>query len=354
MSESSARLTLDALLSVIDAAVARVRSDGTLEALNDRMTALLETLSLRSSGCPWTSLPIGADHARVLRDHLESGVPTFSCAIELAGDGAPGRYVVRAAREIEGDWIWVLEDETPRLRAEAEVGRLHRLRTVGEALHGFVHDLNNSLGVVMGLSESYASGRVPTDHRKFFGGLASAAGDAAQMLRFVADFALARHRRHERIALPDFIDKLTAAVAEPARRNDVRVDVRLVDQPSVFWSSSAELAQVCIQLLRHAITTAGPDRRVEIVEFPIAKASVAFDIRVDGDATHDEGLARLLASPSRGTSTERLAGFRADVRAFLEAWLVLLLNGGRIDYRPDRSVDRVFRVAVPRARGEAR
>lgn len=246
----------------------------------------------------------------------------------------------------------LLEDRTTEARLLDRVARGERLAALQPVVGGVVHAMNNLLHLAMTLADLH--GGAPDAES------IALARRVVEMCRHSATVLGAVRAMSRAEALPWRVfrlgDVVGASVALHRKMGEL-AGVRIDEVPGaadrrVVVGPQPDLAAVLSQLFVHGVATAGPARRIEVttaVEDGPVGAQVAIELRVDGSPGLDEGLATILAEPSRSLGFHAAPGFAGDVVSLGPSLLSVRLAGGRLEVGVDGERRRL-RVTMPAGR----
>ncbi|SMF16440.1 PAS domain S-box-containing protein [Tistlia consotensis] len=211
---------------------------------------------------------------------------------------------LRGHPAIEG-FVFTLYDVTERARAARAMERAHALaeqasRAKSQFITNMSHELRTPLNAVIGFSEimsTEAFGPLGSeryrdyarDIRKSGEHLLSVVNDILDIGRIEAgELAL----KEDETSLGELVEHARKLVAPAAERRAIRIDVELLDQPSLL-GDPAKLRQVLINLLSNAVKFSNDGGRVLVAAHRRADGSLAIQVADQGIGIAKADLARI-------------------------------------------------------------
>jgi len=230
----------------------------------------------------------------------------------------------------ESIWVEIPMHDEDR---ENEIRALEEMLLAGDAMLGFVHELNNILNGMM-LQASVVELKAGESIRPEVEVIRKLGAQAASSLAFFARF---RERYRQMKASVDLNDAVRAVLANERRIlpvADHRLQPELVDEPVIVLAHPVALKQLIFVLLRIAdswqpegllrLRSARANSQVWLIIEPISSNSTEIAGHVWTDlATEDENSLELLAAQSRARLVEaklQMAVNDAGNRVLAAAW----------------------------------
>ncbi len=247
----------------------------------------------------------------------------------------------------------LLEDRTTEARLLDRVARGERLAALQPVVGGVVHAMNNLLHLAMTLADLHG-GMPDAESTALARRVIEMCRHSATVLGAVRAMSRAEALPWRLLRVDDLVAASVALHRKMAELAGVRIEVvpRAADR-QVVVGPQPDLAAVLSQLFVHAVATAGPDRRIEVTtgaDRGDAGARVAIELRLDGSPELDEGLATILAEPSRSLGFHEASGFAGDVVSLGPSLLAVRLAGGDLEVGVDGGRRRL-RITMPAGRG---
>ena len=364
--ESAAEDAATSLCQALEADVAVVEFPGW--ATGDRVVALAGTL------VPTTrlrDLRAGARRAGIAAWLRRRGVATVRSVAAPVDPHRPVNLTVgwRQPREVPaaaGEWLALVADQSAmlvghlevtralqvererRLAIEDELVRSQHLRAVGEIAAGVIHDVNNGLTTVVGLTD-WLLISLPADARgrRELESVRIAAEDCAAVLRRFHEFG----RSGSTIAPAQLVDlsAIVTDVAELARPRTrraaecagtpVEITVETVPVPPVVASAS-EIRELLMNLVLNAFD-AMPSGGQLCLRTSTSGGEVLVSVRDSGIGMSDDVRARIF-DPYFTTKGTRGTGLGLAVGR-----LIAERNGGRLDVSSAAGRGSTFTLSLP-------
>ena len=240
--------------------VARSAPDGTILFANDALARLAgaergKALEGTNAGALYAEPEEGG---RLLAE-LEAVGRIVNRELRTRTLGGEERIALLNAVKDEEDYTSILVDVTERRRATAEKERLEqqlmhaqKLEAVGRLAGGVAHDFNNMLTAIMGYANVLREDLPPgAGVREAVDGIMGAAERAANLTRSLLAYSrkqlLARRPVDLRTVLSDATRLIGRVLGE-----DVRLELRLPDQPLRVLADTGQLDQVLMNLCANA------------------------------------------------------------------------------------------------------
>lgn len=216
--------------------------------------------------------------------HQQASTELVTLACGLLGG------LVRAARD---------ERELQRLREERfeELIRSETLAATGMLSAGVAHELNNPLGVVLGLAElMLLDDDVTESVRADLGVIVEETSRAVRVVKQLLSYGRGGGLELERVALDELVESVAAILEATMGQPAIQVARALPSESYAAMADPFRLQQALLAILdnaRHALRGANGDGRIEVGLRPVGNDRVAITCRDNGPGVPEDVMPRI-------------------------------------------------------------
>ncbi len=237
-------------------------------------------------------------------------------------------------------------------QAQDELVRSEKLRALGQLAAGIAHDLNNMLAIILGQTEFLRLTVSDPKAKKALTPLATAAGDAAQMVRRLQDFSRPQSTRALAPVQLSTVTNEALEITRPRWRDEplrhgrtIRVEADLPALPRVL-GHAPEIREVLTNLIINAVD-AMPDGGTLTVSAAVRDEAV--EVRVtDTGIGMAKAVQQRIFEPFFTTKGAKGTGLGLAV-----SYGIMERHGGRIDVRSVPGEGSTFTLRFPFAPADA-
>jgi hypothetical protein len=286
-----------AVVAAMHDGVARLDEHGHVTPANAAMQAVCAAAGAAGGGA-WSQL--GGDAASLAA--LRAGEPV-PLAVGVR------TFLARAVRDDDVTWL-LLHETTDAARATSAAVELLRLRALGSAAGGLVHDFNNLLNAALGVASVVGPLVQDARDQQVLRELSVGTQQGAQLARALARMLMKPGGGHAPVALATIVDEAMALAAKvaaqrgvPLARGDapdaVRVRAPATEAVQALWHGllalcEARPARIAITTCRH-VQPLGPARQRTWGRICLAAAGLPAGATADLVALVDGGAERFAA-----------------------------------------------------------
>jgi two-component system, NtrC family, sensor kinase len=149
-------------------------------------------------------------------------------------------------------------DEQDRL--QQKLLQSDKLASLGEAIAGIAHEINNPLSSILGYASLLEIGLDPAKTADGIEVIKSEALRAAALIKGLLEFSRKETGKRERVEINQIVRKAAGLKKFHLKANQVKLEVKYGDDPCPVTACSQQIQQVILNLITNAEQALGPDR----------------------------------------------------------------------------------------------
>ncbi|TVR75213.1 MAG: hypothetical protein EA408_00735 [Marinilabiliales bacterium] len=204
----------------------------------------------------------------------------------------------------------------------------------------FLHDINNSISVLNGLSELFDD-LPPGEVRSMINELSSRLTDEIQSYRLISDAE--NHTLSVKVSEVNLDDLITGVINTLLANNKLRNRIVKYEKSGVeIYTDETLLRRVLINAVKNALEASDDTQEVVVAAGPAADDPVSAEIKIMSIPVIPDDIQLQLFQRSFSTKGAGRGWGTYSIRLLTESYL-----RGRVSFRSDREAGTVFTIAIP-------